>query len=44
MKKQVNIILTGLNGYGKNFVRGMLNGNNHNYKLVAVVSGNPEKK
>ena len=43
MKKQVNIILTGLNGYGKNFVKEMLNDNNDNYKLVAVVSGNPEK-
>ena len=36
-----NIILTGLNGYGSNFVRELLQDKDN--KLVAVISGAPEK-
>lgn len=36
-----NIILTGLNGYGNNFVREILHDDGN--KLIAVVSGAPEK-
>ncbi len=43
MNNQIKIILTGLNGYGKNFVKEMLKSNDDSYKLVAVVSGNPKK-
>jgi predicted dehydrogenase len=43
MNKQVNIVLTGLNGYGENFVKELLRDGNGSYKLVAVVSGNPKK-
>lgn len=43
MEKQVNIILTGLNGYGENFVETLLKVDVDNHKLVAVVSRNPKK-
>jgi predicted dehydrogenase len=43
VKNKVSIILTGLNGYGENFVKELLKENNALYELVAVVSGNPEK-
>ncbi|KHD36660.1 hypothetical protein NL50_09050 [Clostridium acetobutylicum] len=43
MQKQVNIILTGLNGYGGNFVREILTKNSSKYKLIAVISSNPKK-
>ena len=36
-----NIILTGLNGYGSNFVRELLQDDSN--KLIAVVSGSPKK-
>jgi predicted dehydrogenase len=43
MDKQVNIVLTGLNGYGENFVKELLEDGNNSHKLVAVVSSNPKK-
>ena len=38
-----NIILTGLNGYGGNFIEELLKANNGSYQLVAVVSRNSKK-
>lgn len=43
MKDRVKIILTGLNGYGGNFVKELLKKDNEHFQFVAVVSGKPEK-